>query len=567
MKKQQNYPLYDVKPVPSIRQMLYDAESEAGAKIAFKYKNGDETVSVTYSEFAHDVKSLGTAIAKKGIHGAHLACLSENSYDYIVAFLAAITSDNVFVPVDKELPPKEIVYILTNSDADYLFHSDTFTKMLKENQSELPRIKSFINFDGNEEEVDGKYVDYKKLLAHGRASFDSGSRAYLDQTYNLNTLKMLVYTSGTTGIAKGVMLSDHNLSSMVHHGLRVSTVFDTGLSVLPYNHTYEAVAGILVGIHKHVTICINDKIRNIAKNLNEFKPAYIYIVPAIAEAFYKKIWNSAKESGQDAMLRRMMKFSNGLRKIGIDLRRTIFKKLINQFGGNLIKIVCGGAPIRPEIGEFFDAIGINLINGYGITECSPLVAANRDYFNNFHTCGTVLPCLEIRIDDPDEDGNGEICVKGDTVMLGYYKNEEETRKAIVDGWFHTGDYGRMNEDEQLMITGRKKNMIILSNGKNVYPEEIENYIMNIPYVQEVVVYSKKDAMGSEVALIAETYLNEEKLAEMNITEPVEQLKNDVTEVCKPLPFYKQVAKVIIRRELFEKTATQKINRKSISGDE
>ena len=304
MKKQKNYPLYDVKPVPSIRQMLLDAESEAGDQIAFKYKSGDETISVTYSEFAHDVKSLGTAIAEKGIHGAHLACLSENSYDYIVAFLAAITSDNVFVPIDKELPPKEIVYILKNSDADYLFHSDTFTEMLKENQSDLPRIKTYFNFNGGDGETEGKFIDYAKLLAQGRAALDSGSRAYLDQTYNLNTLKMLVYTSGTTGIAKGVMLSDHNLSSMVHHGLRVSTVFDTGLSVLPYNHTYEAVAGILVGIHKHVTICINDKIRNVAKNLNEFKPAYIYIVRAIAEAFYKEVWNSAKETVRTNCLKR-----------------------------------------------------------------------------------------------------------------------------------------------------------------------------------------------------------------------------------------------------------------------
>ncbi|MDD4773488.1 MAG: AMP-binding protein, partial [Eubacteriales bacterium] len=239
-------------------------------------------------------------------------------------------------------------------------------------------------------------------------------------------------------------------------------------------------------------------------------------------------------------------------------------------GGNLKKIVCGGAPIRPEIGKFFDSVGMNLINGYGITECSPLVSVNRDYFNDFNTTGVKLPCIEIKIDLSDDEDNvnegfGEICVKGDTVMLGYYKNPEETARVIKDGWFHTGDYGILNEIDQLLITGRKKNLIILNNGKNIYPEEIENYIMSIPYVTEVVVYALKDKAGNENALCAEAFLNEEKLTEMKVTNPLEKLKQDIGAACRSLPSYKQIQKIVLRSIEFDKTTSKKIKRSSVSG--
>ncbi|MCR5264590.1 MAG: AMP-binding protein [Clostridiales bacterium] len=568
MRNQKNYAYNEIKPVENIRQMLFNAQEEAGDQIAYKYKDGDDVVSVTYNDFATDVKALGTAIAEKGIHGAHIACVSENSYKYIVAYLAVITSDNVFVPIDKELPTNDIVFILNNSDADYVFFSSTYEHVFRENNETLPNIKGYFGFDLEADDPDDqRFISYEKLVSDGITSLEEGSREYLDEQYDLGALKLLVYTSGTTGIAKGVMLTDKNLSAMVYHGMRVASIYPVGLSVLPYNHTYEAVAGILVAIHYHACLCINDKIRNVAKNINLFKPYYIYVVPAFAEAFYKKIQANLQESGKEKLVKSMIAVSNGLRNIGIDVRRKMFKQIIDGFGGNLIQIVCGGAPIRPEIGEFFDAIGIDLLNGYGITECTPLVSVNRPKFNDYRTVGCLLPCLEVKIEDPDDEGNGEICVKGDTVMLGYYKNDEATASVIVDGWFHTGDYGNVNDKGQLSITGRKKNMIVLNNGKNIYPEEIENYIMSIPYVQEVVVYSKKSASGEEVALIAETYLNEEKLQEMEVEDPVAKLKSDVTEVCRPLPFYKQVAKVIIRREPFEKTAAQKIKRSSITGGE
>lgn len=569
MKKQKNYPLYDVTPFSDIKEMLDIAVREAGDAIAFKFKSEENTViAKTYKEFYADVTALGCALTSLGLSGLHVACIGENSYNWVVAYLAMLGCSGVFVPVDKELPPDDIINIINNSDSEVIFYSGQYEKTFDENKDRLSGIHNFIGFDRAAD--DGQYLSFDTLLNQGRMLASADPSPFLNQKNDPHELKMLVYTSGTTGMAKGVMLSEHNLVSCVYYGLQISTVFDTCLSVLPYHHTYESVCGLLVSLHMHTTICINDKIRNVAKNLQLFKPAYIYLVPAFAEAFYKKIWQSAEDGKKDKALKLLIKISNALRAVGIDRRRKLFGTIHESFGGNLKKIVCGGAPIRPEIGKFFDSVGMNLINGYGITECSPLVSVNRDYFNDFNTTGVKLPCIEIKIDLSDDEDNvnegfGEICVKGDTVMLGYYKNPEETARVIKDGWFHTGDYGILNEIDQLLITGRKKNLIILNNGKNIYPEEIENYIMSIPYVTEVVVYALKDKAGNENALCAEAFLNEEKLTEMKVTNPLEKLKQDIGAACRSLPSYKQIQKIVLRSIEFDKTTSKKIKRSSVSG--
>ena len=366
-------------------------------------------------------------------------------------------------------------------------------------------------------------------------------------------MKMLVYTSGTTGMSKGVMLTEKNLMSCVCYGLQVSTVFDVGLSVLPYSHTYESVADLLVSFHHHSTLCINESLKAVLKNLQTYQPEYIYIVPAIAELFVTRITREIEKQGKAAMFAKLIKMSNFLRKIGIDKRRALFGMIHKNFGGKLKKIVCGGAAIRPEVGEFFDNIGISLINGYGITECSPLVCANHDAANDYHTAGIKLRCIDWRIDDPDEDGIGEICIKGDTVMLGYYNRPDLTAEVIKDGWFYTGDYGYINSREQLVICGRKKNVIVLDNGKNIYPEEIEGYIQGIDFVTEVVVFGEQnEASGNAKSLVAEVFLSENKTS-------AEVLKS-IKDACKELPIYKQITNVKIRDREFEKTTSNKIKR-------
>lgn len=579
MKKQTNYPLYEVTPVNSIRELLDIAEAETPDKIAFKYRIKDDNIKeVKYAEFIRDVNAIGSALCELGVIGEHIAQIGENSYNWVNVYLSVLAGNGVYVPVDKDLPECDLINILKHSDSSVLFYSSKYDDFVSKNaSSELADFHYFVRICNNEEKADEipeyfatspRFLSFKKLKEHGYELLDNGYDEYPKRHSEPHDLKMIVYTSGTTGIAKGVMLCEHNLISIVYYGLQVSTVYDTYLSVLPYHHTYEAVAGLLVSLHHHSTICINENLKTVMKNLVTYKPDYIYLVPAFAEEFYRRIWATARKSGKESGLKALIKTSNNLRKVGIDMRHKFFSTIHENFGGNLKKIVCGGAPIRPEIGEFFDSIGINLINGYGITECSPLVAANRDFFNDCNTVGCVLPCCELKLEDVTPDGIGEICVKGDIVMLGYYKMPAETAEVLSDdGWFRTGDYGMINDKEQLLITGRKKNIIVLSNGKNIYPEEIENYIQNIPYVKEVVVYGLKNEFGEETKLCAEVFLNAEKLEELGITEPAEKLKKDISHATSSLPSYKSIGKIVIRTKEFDKTTTNKIKRQSITENE
>lgn len=553
--------LNEVQKVTSIKEMLNLAVKEAGDKIAFEYKDENQKEKnrqITYKEFVRDTEELGTALANLGMQDKHIAIIGENSYKWLTVYLTVLKSTGVFVPIDKELTVKGIINVLKHSDSEVLFYSEKYEKWIPEIKQEVPNVKFFIGL--NRKEKDQDILSYDMFKEEGKKALEKGSKKYTELQDDENNLKLLVYTSGTTGAPKGVMLTEHNLISVVYYGLQVADINTKCLSVLPYHHTYEAVAGILVALHKRACICINDSLKNVLKNLQLYKPDYIYLVPAFTEIFYKNIWNNAQKTGKDKMLKKIIPISNALRKIGIDLRNLFFKSIHQAFGGNLKEIVCGGAPIRPEIGKFFNDIGITLLNGYGITECSPLVSVNRLQFNDSSTVGVVLPCCEIKLENVTPDGDGEICVKGDIVMKGYYKDQERTDRVLKDGWFNTEDYGHINPKGQLVINGRKKNLIVLDNGKNVYPEEIENYILGIPYVQEVIVKGKKNAIGQEVALVAEVFLNQEKVEELKLEKIEDKLKDDIHEVCKELPIYKRISNIEIRKEEFEKTTTNKIKR-------
>lgn len=550
--------LNKVTKVESIKEMLDLAVKEAGNKNAFEYKNGDKIVKITYKQYVDDINSLGTALASLNMHNKHVAIIGENSYKWLTVYLCMLQSTGVFVPVDRELTCLDVINVLKHSDSEVLFFSKKYAQYIPEIKKSIPNIKYYIGLDVKKDE--DNILSYDLLKESGKKLLDKKSTIYTDLKDDENNLKLLVYTSGTTGNPKGVMLTEHNLISVVYYGLQIADIGEKCLSVLPYHHTYEAVAGILVGLHKHSTICINDSLKNVLKNLQLYKPDYIYLVPAFTEVFYKSIWNNAQKTGKDKALKKMIPLSNALRKTGIDLRKKFFKSIHEAFGGNLNQIVCGGAPIRPEIGKFFNDIGITLLNGYGITECSPLVSVNRANFNDSNTVGVILPCCEVKIENKTADGDGEIYVKGDIVMKGYYKEPEKTAKVLKDGWFNTEDYGRINEKGQLIINGRKKNLIVLDNGKNIYPEEIENYIMGIPYVKEVLVKASKNAAGQETALIAEVFLDKEKIEEMHIENIKETLKKDVQDSVRELPVYKHISDVKIRKNEFEKTTTSKIKR-------
>ena len=545
-----DYPLYDVQKVSSIREMIELAVRDAGENIAYKFKENDTVRQVTFREFADTVYSLGAFLKKENLSDKHIACIGINSYNWIVTYMTALRGEGVFVPIDKDLPEDDIIHLICDSESEVIFYSGKFEEFLSRNKDRLNRVRYFIGFDRKEN--DGRFLSFSNALEIGEKHDKTD---FLKEHSGPDKLKLLVYTSGTTGDAKGVMLSEHNLVSSVYHGLRVSRIYDTGLSVLPYHHTYEAVSDILVSFHNHSTLCINESLASIMKNMIIYKPSYIYIVPAIAESMYKRIMKSIRKNGMQEQFASLVELSNKMLKDGIDKRREFFGFIHDTFGGRLIKIVCGGAPIRTEVAEFFDNVGFDFINGYGITECSPLVCANHDRFNNPKTVGIRLPCIELKIDSPDKDGIGEICVRGDVVMLGYYNNPALTTEALRDGWFYTGDYGYINGNDQLVISGRKKNLIVLNNGKNICPEEIESYIQNIDCITEAVVFSLKDEDGIETSLYAEVYIEE------GVKEPKEVL-HSIRKACIQLPQYKQISKVIIRDSAFPKTSSNKIKRQS-----
>jgi len=557
-----NYPLYEIEAFKDFKEMISQRVLAHPDKVAFRFTENKVDKSVTYKEHQENINALGTAITRAGFTNAHIAMLGENCYEWILTQITVLSSNNAFVPIDKELPLVDLLNVINHSDASLVFCTGSFANCLAENIDKLPKVKLFVCYRAKGDLPDG-FINADSFIQEGRKMLMDGDTCFTSIEADDSGLGEIVYTSGTTGAPKGVMLSKHNLISSIYYGMMTMTVFDVGLSVLPYNHTYESTCDLLVSQHKGSTLCINENLKTVAGNLAKYKPEYVMLVPLFVENFYKKIWKNIEKQGKADAVKKAMKISKTLRRIGIDLRKIIFKDIRNVFGGNMIMIVCGGAPIRPELADFFDAIGICLNNGYGITECSPLLSCNRQFYNDFRSVGVPLSCVEARIEDPNEDGEGEIVVKGDVIMMGYYKEPEKTKAVLSDdGWFATGDYGKMVGD-QLFITGRKKNLIVLTNGKNVYPEEIEEYIQNIPEVEEVVVYALKDENGFEASLCAEVYPDPVYASITSADDLKKSIEKKIDEETKELPGYKHISQVKIRNIEFPKTTSHKIKRQGI----
>lgn len=541
-----NYPLYKVEHFKTIRDMLKKQVAENKDVPAYKYEDGKNVVEVTYGEFYNEILFLGTALAEMGYFHKHIACIGHNSYKWILVYMTTLLSNNVFIPIDKDLPKTDIVNVANHSEADIVFCDAKYEEMLK--GADFAKSVKIVSLDDEENGL-------TNLVNKGRIAFENGDRSYVDMELNPpEDMKMILYTSGTTGNPKGVMLSEKNMLACVCSGLEIADVSGIALSVLPYHHSYELVGGLLMAVHEGSTVCINKSLKSVTKSLLLYKPTYMMIVPAFAELFYDRIWANIRKKGKEKQFKLLLGLSKTMLKMGIDKRRQFFAEIHSVFGGKMEKLICGGAPLRPEIAYFFNDIGISLQTGYGITECSPLVTGNREHFDDPKTVGVTLACNEVRIDSPDKDGIGEIKVKGDSVMIGYFKEPEKTAEVKKDGWFYTGDYGKFTEKRQLVITGRKKNLIVLTNGKNVFPEEIEEYISAIPEVKEVIVFSKKDADGYQKNLTARVYVNPDTPLSL------EELREKISLSLSKLPKYKQVQEVILEKEEFEKTTTKKIKR-------
>ncbi len=555
--KKSNYPYYKVRPCDSIRMLVDSSADIYKDKPAFRYTEGGKGCSVTYTEFKGYVDSLGTALYSLGYGKSHIAIVSENSYNWVLAYVTSLITEGVVTPVDKELPEDDIANILNHSECELLFYSTALSKKIDLIKDKLNTVKLFVCMNGV---PNGETPTINELLDEGYRLLEEGDTDFLDAVPDMHGLKQLIYTSGTTGKSKGVMLSQETLCFNIVKSQELMRITERCLSVLPYNHCYEATCGLLTMLHNGMTICVNESLRTILPNMKKYKPTEMQIVPLFAEKFYSRIWDTINSQGKTKKVKAAIKLSNALLKVGVDKRASLFKQIRDAFGGELKILICGGAPLKPHLTEFFESIGIVMINGYGITECGPLISINRPEYHNFKSVGLPLKDTEVKIFEPNEQGEGEILVKGKNVMLGYYKNEEETAKVIKDGYFHTGDIGKIDKDGFVYITGRLKNVIILKNGKNIYPEEIEEQLLDIPLISEVVVYAASVSENDDKALGAEIFPNYEKCAQAGIEDVQAEIKKCISEYNKKQASYKIIKQLKFRETEFEKTTSKKIRR-------
>ena len=536
--KNHNYPHYPITEITNLKELIYFDNAQTNNNIAYMYAKGKKTiVEVTYSQFVQDVEAFGTYLFENGHKNTHIAVIGENSYEWILTYFSTVLGGSVIVPVDKELSVEEIENVLTSSDSTVLVYSDSYSDVAEDLSKKNLGI-TFINM-----------ADIPEIIDKGKGLIESGKRDFVDYQVNDEDLAAIVYTSGTTGVSKGVMLTHNNIASNAVACCKNVYAEGSTVCILPLHHTFPFTLGICAILLYRQPIYINKSLKNIMEDLKKAKPTYLFLVPMVIETMYKKVWATAKEQGKDKLLKVMIKISNVLLKIGIDLRRTLFKSVLSAFGGKLDWISCGGAAIDVKYIKGFRDFGVNIINGYGITECSPIVSSNRPKFWVDGSVGVVVYGCEVKIDNPNADGEGEILVKGSGVMKGYYKNDEATKQVFNGEWFKTGDIGKY-EDNVLYITGRTKNVIILSNGKNIYPEELELLLSDIDGIDECMVYEENKLLTAE--LYGETLNTAEDKA--NIMEKVNKLNHT-------LPPYKQIMEIKFRDAEFPKTTTKKIKRR------
>ena len=542
-------------------------------RIAFKEKElGDTSFrEIKYSKVKEDINAFGTIMIRKlNLENKKVAVIGENSYRWYLTYMATICGVGIIVPLDKELPANEVFNLLNRSGAEAIVYSTRRKDLVEAIRDELP--KNMIYIEMNKEKSDDISYSFDELVNEGKELVDTGDTYYIKKDINSEEFKILLFTSGTTGNPKGVMLSHKNLCANTYACYHLVPKMGeyTYLSVLPMHHTYEFSLVYIYGTYMGSTIGICEGLKYVNKNLKEIKPDVLFAVPALIEKMSQKIDKAIKETGKENIINTMSKLTNSLSKIGIDFRRTVFKKIQDNFGGKLKYLFCGAAPIDKEIIRKMESYGFAFYQGYGITEASPLIAGTT-YDNRIAgTVGKSVYGVDIRIDlsGNEEDNNvGEIIAKGDNIMLGYYQNEEETNKVLKKGWFYTGDLGYFDNNGNLVIAGRSKNIIVTSNGKNIYPEELEELVNKIPFVEEAMVYGKKsDNDKNELIITARVTLNNEYIDEKygsNIPSDDELhdvIWEEIKKINRTLVNYKAIKKLEIKKDEFEKTTTMKIKR-------
>ena len=562
-----NLELYEVRHIKDLKDMLNSSVELYGEKAAFlsKPKGQADYTPISYKQYKTDVDALGTALMSLGLKGGKIALIGENRYEWSVSYLAVVNGTGVIVPLDKELPPNEIELLLDRSKADAIIYAGSIKEKVEILTKKDTSLRYFISMDA--EEDNGNILSFKLLLQKGHDLLKEGDRRFIDAEIDAETMNMLLFTSGTTDTSKAVMLSHKNICENLMNMCSMLYIDekDIFLSILPIHHTYECTCSFLCQIYRGCTIAYCEGLRHIVKNLKESKTTMVLGVPLLFESMYRQIMNQAIKTNGEKKIKFAIGLSNALRKINIDIRRKLFKQVHEALGGHIRMFISGAAGIDPQIAKGFRELGISLVQGYGLTECAPIVALNRDVYYKDEAAGLPLPNLQVEIDSPDEDGIGEIKCKGSSVMLGYYNDPEATAEVIRGGWFYTGDSGFIDKDGFVHITGRKKNVIVTGNGKNVFPEEIETLLNRSLYIKESLVYGKGQSDGDTV-ICAKIVPDREKIEEdiKDDSAPgstVEDIiEKEVKRINQSMVIYKHVKEFSLQDEEFVKTTTKKIKR-------
>lgn len=556
------------RPIISIKQMLDSSHELYKDCIAFhtKFEKGPYT-QITYDQFYNDVTALGTALINAGFKDKRIAVIGETQYMWGVGYMATVCGTGIVVPLDKELPYDDLKNLVKEADVSAVIFDKkreaSFVKMMEEGGTDLELL---IAQDRREDE--GNIKSQWTLIEEGKKLVEGGDRRFIDAQIDPDEMSILIFTSGTTGMAKGIMLSHKNIVTdlMVSPTLVDFTHQDIFFSVLPIHHTFECTCDFIIPLYKGGQIAHCEGLRYITKNMQEVRPTLFLGVPAIFEALHKAIWKSIKAKGKEDKVRKAIKISNAAKKVGIDLTGVLFKEIKETFGGRLRLMIAGGAAINPEILEDFQAFGIVAIQGYGLSEAAPMAALTPEYKIKTASVGIPFPGCDAKISEPGPDGVGEICIKGDNIMLGYYNNPEATAEVMKDGWFYTGDLGYMDSEGYIFITGRKKNVIITKNGKNVFPEELEYQLSNFDDIVESMVFEDSAESKSDTVIVAGIYPDWAKIKTVlgdkadDDEEVLKYLWTIVDQVNENNPGYKMIKRINLRHTEFEKNTSKKIRR-------
>ena len=560
--------LYKYDDFKNLKEMLSNSKEKYGDNAAFKFKTEipGKLRTESYAEFVEKVDDLGTALISVGLEGKRIAVIGDNRYEWALSYLAVVCGAGIIVPLDKSLPENELISLVERSEVEAIFYSDKYNSIMdKIKEEKIGKVSFFISMDADKTEK-GVYSQ-SELVELGKGLIKNGAKSYIDKKINNDEMSIMLFTSGTTSAAKAVMLSHTNIVTNIHD---VTSVFDVGLedtmlSFLPLHHTFECTVGFLYPLSVGGSIAYCEGLRHIADNIKEYQISAMISVPLLFESIYKQIMRKIDKQGKTKQVKFGVIVSNVLRTVGIDKRKLVFKDIHEALGGKLRLCVTGAAALNPEVEKGFNDFGIEVYQGYGLTETSPVVAAEHKTCSKPGSIGQLFPSFEGRIDEPNEQGIGELVVKGPSVMLGYYGNKEATDEVIQNGWFHTGDLAYFDKDDYIFITGRKKDVIVLKNGKNIYPEEIEALINELEGIKESFVFGKADkGDDADLKLAAKIVYDKDIMKKKFGLEKEEEIKDkiwkDIKEINKTMPTYKYIKEIHITEKELIRTTTLKIKR-------